>query len=313
MSARYGLQLPDFGWIVGEAPATTLARLRDVARAAEDAGFSSLWVMDHFYQLPPLGGPSQPMLEAYTTLGALAACTERVQLGALVTGVTYRNPALLAKQATTLDVLSGGRAILGIGAAWYDVEHTAFGVDFPPLAERFARLEEALKICRAMFGESAPSFRGKHYRIEAVQNLPPPVQRGGIPILVGGSGEKKTLRLVARYADACNVFGGPDTLRHKLAVLDRHCAEVGRDPKSIRRTRLGSLFVCESAAQADQLRKAFGAAVGEQFTVGTREEVVREVRALVAAGLDEVIFNVPGARDVARFADAGKILAEACA
>jgi F420-dependent oxidoreductase-like protein len=313
VSARYGLQLPDFGWIAGSDPATTLARLRDVAHAAEEAGFSSLWVMDHFYQLQPLGGPSQPMLEAYTTLGALAACTEHVQLGALVTGVTYRNPSILAKQATTLDLLSGGRAILGIGAAWYDVEHTAFGVDFPPLAERFERLEEALRICRAMFTEAAASFAGKHYRIEAVKNLPAPVRRGGIPILVGGAGEKKTLKLVARYADACNVFGGPDTVRHKLAVLDRHCADVGRDPKSIRRTRLGSLFLCDTAEQAERLRKSLGEGVGEQFIVGTRDEVVRDVRALVAAGLDEVIFNVPGARDVSRFTEAGKVLAEACA
>ena len=201
-----------------------------MATAAEESGFDSVWVMDHFYQLPPLGGPSQPMLEAYTLLGALAARTTRVRLGAMVTGVTYRNPAHLAKIVTTLDVISAGRAILGIGAAWYDVEHEGLGFDFPPAGERLDRLEEALQICRAMFREEAPTFEGRYYRIHEARNVPRPVQPGGPPILVGGGGEKRTLRLVARYADMCNIFGDAATIAHKVDVLRGHCEAVGRDP-----------------------------------------------------------------------------------
>jgi F420-dependent oxidoreductase-like protein len=316
--ARYGLQLPDFGWLTSDPAERTLPRLRELAMAAEAAGFSTLWVMDHFLQLPPLGGPTRPMLEAYTTLGALAACTARVELGAMVTGVTYRNPALLAKQVTTLDVLSGGRAILGIGAAWYDVEHKAFGFEFPPLKERFERLEEALQICRALFTQQAPSFSGRYYRIEDAHNVPAPVRRGGPPILIGGTGEKKTLRFVARYGDACNITGGLDTIRRLNGVIDRHCAEVGRDPKQIRRTRLGSLFLCDDEGQAERLRRAFGAnrepgpSAADNFTIGTADGVLREVRALVATGLDDVIFNVPGITDPSRLLEVGKLLAEAC-
>jgi F420-dependent oxidoreductase-like protein len=220
------------------------------------------------------------MLEAYTLLGALAARTKRVDLGTLVTGVTYRNPAMLAKIVTTLDIISKGRAILGIGAAWYDVEHEGLGFEFPPVKERFERLEEALQICRAMFTEDRPTFEGRHSRISEARNLPRPVRPGGPPIMVGGSGEKRTLRLVAQYADLCNLFGDPTTISHKLEVLHRHCADVGRDPAEITTTRLGSLFLTDSAEQTAEVRGMLGETGGPEFaamaTVGTESAVVEE-------------------------------------
>ncbi|MCJ7438037.1 MAG: LLM class F420-dependent oxidoreductase, partial [Acidimicrobiia bacterium] len=245
---RFGLQLPNFS--LGVPDDALFDTVVDFAVAGEESGFSSLWVMDHLYQLPALGGEDQPMLEAYTLLGALAARTRSVQLGTLVTGVTYRNPALLAKQITTLDVISGGRAILGIGAAWHDIEHVAFGFDYPPDRERLDRLEEALQICRGMFREDTTTFAGTHYRVENVKNLPRPIRPGGIPIMVGGGGEKRTLRLVAQYADACNVSGDLDTVRHKLEVLRSHCADVGRDPAEVTTTRLGALFLVDTPEQS---------------------------------------------------------------
>jgi F420-dependent oxidoreductase-like protein len=184
-----------------------------------------------------LGGPPQPMLEGYTSLGFLAARTSSVELGLLVTGVTYRHPGLLAKIVTTLDVLSGGRALLGIGAAWYDREHAGLGVPFPPTAERFERLEEALQICRQMWSEDDGPFEGSHYQLAETVCVPPPLRAGGPRILVGGSGERKTLRFVARYADACNLFGFPvEEMKRKIEVLDRHCEAEGRDAAEVQRT-----------------------------------------------------------------------------
>jgi len=307
---KFGLQIPNFTF--ADVPDREMfEHVADLAVAGEQAGFDSVWVMDHFWQLPPLGGPTQPMLEAYTLLGGLAARTRRVKLGTLVTGVTYRNPALLAKMATTLDIVSSGRAMLGLGAAWYEEEHDALGFDFPRAGERLDRLEEALQICRAMFTEEAPSFAGKHYRIEKALNIPRPVQPNGPRIMVGGSGEKRTLRLVAQYADMCNINGSPDTIRHLLEVLHGHCADVGRDPGEITTTRLGSLFLTSSAEEAEQtsgfLREAAGADFEERFTVGDPGAVIDQVDALVDAGLDELIFNLPFA-DPATVRRAGELL-----
>ena len=307
---KFGLQIPNFTF--ADVPDREMfEHVADLAVAGEQAGFDSVWVMDHFWQLPPLGGPSQPMLEAYTLLGGLAARTRRVKLGTLVTGVTYRNPALLAKMVTTLDIVSSGRAMLGLGAAWYEEEHDAFGFDFPRAGERLDRLEEALQICRAMFTEEAPSFAGKHYRIEKALNIPRPVQPNGPRIMVGGSGEKRTLRLVAQYADMCNINGSPDTIRHLLEVLHGHCADVGRDPGEITTTRLGSLFLTSSAEEAEQtsgfLREAAGADFEERFTVGDPGAVIDQVDALVDTGLDELIFNLPFA-DPATVRRAGELL-----
>jgi len=306
---RFGLQLPNFTY---DVPDTELFdRIVEFASTAEDTGFHSVWVMDHLFQLPPLGGPDQPMLEAYTLLGALAARTERVQLGTLVTGVTYRNPGMLAKIVTTLDVISKGRAILGIGAAWYDVEHEGLGFDFPPVKERMDRLEEALQICRAMFDHDPATFDGEHYAIKDARNLPRPIRSDGIPIMIGGGGEKRTLKLVARYGDACNIAGGIDTIRHKIEVLHRHCADEGRDPSDIAITRMSTLMLTDSPGQTEQTREFLLAAAGpeaaEGFTVGQEDDVAAAVKESAEAGVDELIFNMP-LGDVAAVRRAGDFL-----
>jgi len=222
---------------------TTLAeRLTETARVADEGGVDLLTLMDHWFQMETAGGPFEPMLEGYTSLGYLAGVTRNVRLGLLVTGVTYRHPGLLAKTVTTLDVLSGGRAVLGLGAAWYDREHAGLGVPFPPLAERFERLEETLRICRQMWSDDDGPFEGAHYRLAETINLPQP-SRGGIPILIGGGGEKKTLRLVAQYGQACNLFAAPgdegvEAVRHKLEVLRGHCDRLGTDFDAIEKTIL---------------------------------------------------------------------------
>ncbi|WP_244928174.1 LLM class F420-dependent oxidoreductase [Nocardioides sp. W7] len=217
-------------------------RLTETARVADQGGVSLLTVMDHWFQMEDLGGPAEPMLEGYTTLGYLAAVTERIRLSLLVTGTTYRHPGLLAKTVTTLDVLSRGRAMLGLGAAWYEREHLGLGVPFPPLKERFERLEETLQICRQMWSDDDGPYDGDHYRLAETVNVPPPVQRPHPPVLIGGSGERKTLRLVAEYADACNLFGeSPEQVAHKLDVLRRHCDDVGRDYDTIEKTMIGSV------------------------------------------------------------------------
>ncbi|HVX55220.1 LLM class F420-dependent oxidoreductase [Nocardioides sp.] len=213
-------------------------RLTETARVADQGGVSLFTVMDHWFQMVSFDGPFQPMLEGYTTLGHLAAITERVRLSLLVTGVTYRHPGLLAKTVTTLDVLSGGRAMLGLGAAWYDREHAGLGVPFPPTAERFERLEEAILIARQMWSDDDGAFDGEHYHLAETICLPKPI-RGSVPVLIGGGGERKTLRLVAQYADACNLFAGDiDQVRHKLEVLHGHCDALGRDYDAIEKTIL---------------------------------------------------------------------------
>jgi F420-dependent oxidoreductase-like protein len=305
----FGLQIPNFRHAAPDAEMFdhTVAR----ATAAEHSGFDSVWVMDHFWQLPALGGPDEPILEAYTLLGALAARTERVQLGTLVTGVTYRNPALLAKIVTTLDIISKGRAVLGIGAAWYEEEHDGFGFAFPRAGERLDRLEEAVQICRALFRDDQPTWKGRHYSIADARNVPRPVRPGGPPIMIGGSGERRTLRLVAQYADMCNVTGGPATIVHKLDVLRGHCKDVGRDPSEVLTTRLGTLVLTSSPDETERttgfLRGIAGDAFGEQFTVGEASDVVEQVGALVDAGLDCLIFNMPFA-DPDTIARAGELL-----
>jgi F420-dependent oxidoreductase-like protein len=218
-------------------PEGIAALVKGIAEATEAAGCSHLLLMDHYLQLPFVGEAGDAVLEGYTTSGFLAAVTSRVQLGLLVTGVTYRHPGLLVKIVTTLDVLSGGRAILALGAGWYEREHEVYGVPFPGLAERFERLEDVLRIARQMWSDEDGPFRGTHYTLAATICAPAPISRPHPPILVGGGGERKTLRLVARYADASNlVASGYDEVAHKLGVLDRHCEEVGRDPSSVERT-----------------------------------------------------------------------------
>jgi F420-dependent oxidoreductase-like protein len=236
---RLGVHCANLTWPGGaEALGTTLA---DVARAADEGGVSTLTLMDHYFQMEHLGGPEQPMLEGYTSLGFLAGQTSRIELGLLVTGVTYRHPGLLAKIVTTLDVLSRGRAMLGLGAAWYEREHRGLGVPYPPTGERFERLEETLQIVMQAWGDGG-RYDGAHYTLEELTLVPQPIRPGGPRIMVGGTGERKTLRLVAQYADACNLFlAPPEEIGHKLDVLRGHCDTVGRDYDEIAKTVLGTL------------------------------------------------------------------------
>jgi F420-dependent oxidoreductase-like protein len=263
---RAGVHVVTFGFPGG--PASIGPTIAAVGSAVEECGLDNISVMDHYFQLPGFGlDPSEPMLEGYTTLGFLAAHTSTVDLQLLVTGVTYRHPGLLAKIVTTLDVLSGGRAVLGIGAAWYEREHLALGVPFPPVAERFERLEETLQIVHQMWGADDGPYEGVHYQLAETLCSPPPVRQPHPPIMIGGGGERKTLRLVATYADACNLFAGPrvgfDVVRGKLDVLREHCARLGTDYDTIRKTityagtldhtsaAAGAAFVEEMRAYAD--------------------------------------------------------------
>jgi F420-dependent oxidoreductase-like protein len=305
---RVGLQLPNFSY-PGVAGDELFEAVAGLATAGEQSGFDSIWVMDHFYQLPLLGDPSEPMLESYTLLGGLAARTTTARLGTLVTGVTYRNPAILAKQVTTLDIISKGRAVLGIGAAWFETEHRSLGVPFPAVGERMDRLEEALQICRAMFRDERPTFEGRYYRVEDAINHPPPVQAGGPPILVGGQGEKRTLKLAARYADAVNLTADRADIPRKIDVLAKHCADAGRDPATLNKTWLASAVVGSTPAEAAGVRDAMVRARGMEWAalddatramltarimVGTPEEIAASVQEAIAPGLDGVILNFPG-------------------
>jgi F420-dependent oxidoreductase-like protein len=264
---KIGLQVPDFTWPGG--PARLGADLATVARTADDAGFELIAVMDHFFQIGVVGPPEHEMLEAYTTLGYLAGCTSRAKLLTLVTGVVYRHPAVLAKIVTTLDVLSGGRAWLGIGAAWNEEESRGLGIPFPPVAERFERLEETLQICLQMWSGDESPYEGKHYQLERPLNYPKALSAPHPPIMIGGSGERKTLRFVARYAQACNLFPGPDLAR-KLDVLRAHCEEEGRDYDEISKTCYFNFDVGEKGEKAAEITDQLGrlAEMGFQAAIG---------------------------------------------
>ncbi|HLI25009.1 MAG TPA: LLM class F420-dependent oxidoreductase [Acidimicrobiales bacterium] len=268
---KLGLHISNFTWPDG--PGRIRTDLARIAATAEEQGFSKLSVMDHVWQIHMIGPPEHEMLEAYTTLGYLAARTETIELLAWVTAVVYRAPGLLAKAVTTLDVLSGGRAWLGIGAAWFEEEARGLGLPFPPVSERFERLEETLQICLQMWRGDDKPFDGRHYRLERTLNSPPAISRPHPPILIGGGGEKKTLRLVAKYAQACNLFPGPD-LEHKLDVLRRHCDEVGRDYDEIEKTVMGPLDPGSGG--------------------GNVEDLLASMRRLAALGVTHYHGSVPG-------------------
>lgn len=285
---RVGVHLVDFAFAGGSAAmGPTLAA---AARAAEESGLDSLSVMDHYFQMEGmgLGDADAPMLEAYTTLGFLAAETHEIELQALVTGVTYRYPGLLAKIVTTLDVLSGGRAMLGLGAAWYEREHVGLGVPFPPVSERFARLEEVLQIVLQMWSDNDGPYDGTYYKLAETICSPAPLAKPHPPIMIGGSGEQKTLRLVARYADACNLFAGPNTtadaLKAKLDVLARHCADEGTSFDRIRKTilwvaPLSAGTPSEAAGFVEQMRAYADVGVAEVRVMPTYDPVgfIRDV------------------------------------
>jgi F420-dependent oxidoreductase-like protein len=272
---KLGLQISSFSWPGGDAAiGPTLAR---IARTADEAGFDSIWVMDHFFQIRSIGRPEEPMLEGFTTLGHLAALTQRARLGLMVGGIHYRQAGLWLKATTTLDVLSGGRAWFGIGAAWNEEESKALGFPMPPLADRFELLEETLRyVHEGWAGEagSGAAFTGAHVRAGRLLNAPQALSRPHPPILVGGGGELKTLRLVARYADACNVFGSPDQVRHKYAVLAEHCAVEGRPYEAIEKTSLSSIAISPDGARGSLTPSGFLDRLGAWAEAGSMHTIV---------------------------------------
>ncbi len=275
---KIGLQIPSFTWPGG--PENIGRKLAEIARAAEQAGFASLWVMDHFFQIQGVGPVENEMLESYSALAYLAGQTKKVKLGTMVTGVVYRHPGVLIKSVTTLDVLSGGRAYLGIGAAWNEQEAHGLGIPFPPIKERFERLEETLQIARQMWTGKQEPFEGKYYQLARPLNSPQAISKPHPPILIGGMGEKKTLRLVAKYADACNLFarGGSETVQAKLEILKQHCSKVGRDYNEIEKTTLGTAHL----------------AAGQM----SPSDVIAQCRALAKIGIQHAIFNMPNVYEI---------------
>ena len=283
MTIKLGLQIPNFSYGTGVAELfpTVIAQ----AQEAEAAGYDSVFVMDHFYQLPGLGTPDQPMLEAYTALGGLATATERVQLGTLVTGNTYRNPTLLAKAITTLDVISQGRAILGIGTGWFELEHEQLGYDFGTFTDRFNRLDEALQIILPMIKGERPTFSGKYYRTE--EAMANPRFRDHIPLMIGGSGEKKTIPLAAQYFDHLNIIAGFDELPRKVEVVKDRCEDIGRDPATLETSML-VIAVIDENVSADLIPDDFK----QQAVVGGPEQVADQIKTKVLdAGVDGVILS----------------------
>lgn len=294
---RLGLQIVQFNW--PGTPENTGPKLAEMAAAADEAGFASIWVMDHFFQMdmPQMGlNPQQPMLDGYLALGFIAANTQRAKIGTMVTGVNYRHPGHLVKIVTGLDVLSGGRAMLGIGAGWYEREARGLGFPFPPLKERFERLEETLQITQQMWSGQVQPYNGQHYHLAEPINLPLPLARPRPPILIGGSGERKTLRLVAQYADACNLFAygeAADAIPHKLEVLKRHCENVGRDYADIERTALGLVYLGEGGMSV--------------------ADVIGQCRKLADMGIQQFIFSMPNVHDISPIETIGREIIPAVA
>ena len=283
MAIKLGLQIPNFSYGTGVAELfpTVIAQ----AQEAEAAGFDSVFVMDHFYQLPGLGTPDQPMLEAYTALGALAAATERVQLGTLVTGNTYRNPTLLAKAITTLDVISQGRAILGIGTGWFELEHDSLGYDFGTFTDRFNRLYESLEIILPMLAGERPTFTGEYYRTQ--EAMAEPRFRDHIPLMIGGSGEKKTIPLAAKHFDHLNIIAGFDELARKVAVVKESCEKIDRDPATLETSTLVIALIDENVTE-DAIPDDFK----QQAVFGSPEQVVDQIKAKVLdAGVDGIVLS----------------------
>jgi F420-dependent oxidoreductase-like protein len=305
------LHIPNFNY-PGVGPDEVFEKIAAIATTCEASGFSSVSVMDHLHQIAPVGPPTNWMFEGSTMLSAIAARTSKLTMGLLVGSVTYRNPALAAKTTTTLDIISGGRVWHGIGAGWFEAEHVAYGYDYPSLKTRFEMLEEELQIVRAMFTSDEAHFAGSHFRVAGAYNNPKPL-RGDIPILIGGSGEKKTLRMVAQYGDGCNLFGDADRLRHLLGVLDGHCERLGRDIGEITKTAMGTVVIAPTmeAAQAKlQVLKAAGLpperipmiTLGDPDTVGEAAEKLKE------AGAEGMTISLPDVHDLETLALAGQTL-----
>jgi len=308
MPVWFGYHMPTFTF-PGVPPRGLFDHVATLAGAAEDAGFSLVTVMDHFYQIVGVGPETDPMLEAYSTLGALGQRTSRVRLGALVSGVTYRNPALLAKTVTTLDVLSGGRALLGIGAAWNEDEHAGYGFEFPRVGERMDRLDEALTIIRAMFTKERPTFDGRHYRIHDALNVPRPIQTGGPLILVGGGGEQRTLRIAAKHADLTHWFPlGLEVLRRKTDLLERYATEIGRDPATIERTIATPVLVAPTPDAARAIVERLPPERRAHVQAGTPEQAAEMLRPYLDAGFTGFTFNNPVVSTPEAIAATGELL-----
>jgi F420-dependent oxidoreductase-like protein len=303
----FGYHMPSFSF-PGVPPEGIFDHAASLAQQAEAAGFDHVTVMDHFYQIRGVGPETEPMLEAYTTLGGLAARTSRIQLGTLVTGVTYRNPAMVAKIATTLDVMSGGRTVLGIGAAWNQNEHAGYGFEFPPIRERMDRLDEALTIVKLMFTEERPSFDGRFYRIDRALNNPRPIQPGGPKILVGGVGERRTLRLVARHADMSNFFAMPiEDLERKLRVLEQHCEAEGRDPATILKTTMAPFRLVADEREASAISESLPPNAPPLARPATPERAAEILAGLMEAGFGGFTFRNPNLSTPELIALAGEL------
>jgi len=302
---QFGLQHPNFSFDYdGQDTPQIVDSLNNLVTKAENSGFDSFWVMDHFHQIQFVGKPEEPMLEGWTVISVLAGITTKLKLGTLVTGVIYRYPSVLAKVAATLDVLSKGRLFMGIGAAWNEQESLAYGISYPSNQERMLRLEEAIQIIRKMWTEEpSASFNGKYYQIHNAYCNPKPIQKPSPPILVGGSGERKTLKIVAKYADACNLFGSIETVRKKLNILKEHCKSVGRDYDSILKTKLGAIVVDDSEEIAkSRVKQAFGGMPEEQINefviYGTPEDVSRHIELLEQVGIQYLIVDLEPSREL---------------
>lgn len=313
---RVGLQLAGFSF-PGIPDADIFARVAEVAGAAERSGFDSLWTMDHLQQIDAVGTSEEPILEAYTTLAALAAVTSTARLGVLVTAAGFRNPALLAKMVTSIDVISRGRAVLGIGAGWLEEEYLSYGYPFPSAGRRLGELADAVRICRAMFTSHAPLVEGRFHYVRSPLNIPAPLTPGGPPILIGGGGERVLIPLVAQLGDACNFFGAPSTVRHKLDVLDRACAAIGRDPNEITRTWLGHVVLDEDETRLQRSLDRLGRlyhltprATPGFALCGNRQQVREQLDAYRAVGIDGVIVTVLDPGDVDYVSRVGQTLRE---
>jgi len=308
MAVLFGFHMPNYTF-PGMPDDQLFDHVVEQAHAAEVAGFDLVTVMDHLYQIRGVGPETAPMLEAYATLAGIAARTTRVKLGTLVTGVTYRNPALLAKEVTTLDVISKGRAILGIGAAWNEDEHLGYGFEFPPIARRMDRLEEAVTIAKLMFTTDRPSFEGKYYRIDRALNVPRPVQPGGPKILIGGGGEKRTLRILAQHGDMGHWFGGPlEDLKRKKGVFEEHCAAVGRNPSDVTLTVGIGIILVKDEAEAKPLLDKIPPERRPMIRALNVEQAAEFLRPYLDAGFGGFTFNNPTLPTLEAIGRAGELI-----
>jgi F420-dependent oxidoreductase-like protein len=302
---KFGLQHPVFSFDYRNRDTSQIVdSLKNIVTREENRGFDSFWVMDHFHPIPFVGKPEEPMLESWTTISVLAGITTKIKLGTLMTGIIYRHPSILAKIGATLDVLSKGRLFMGIGAAWNEEESSAYGIPFPSAKERFLRLEEAIQIIRKMWTEEpSASFNGQYYQIKNAFCNPKPIQKPSPPIMVGGSGERQTLRIVAKYADACNLFGSAETVKTKLKVLKNHCESVGRDYNSILKTKLGAIVVDDDKEIAkSRVQHAFKGIPEEQINefviYGTPEDVSRQIELIEQVGIQYLIVDLESSREL---------------